>query len=261
MAEEEFDGGSFEMGRVFSRAFQAIGANIVLFLGLALILTGIPAFLAAWWQFGWMEPGDSAAMLAAFRSGDFWLPLAAVWGVSLVTSAVLQASLTRATAMHLAGEKPGFARCLAIGLTLILPMIALSLMIGIGVGIGFVLLVVPGVILWLYWSVAIPAFVQERIGIFDAFGRSAALTSGNRGSIFLVMLVMGIGLWVLSLCVNWLLGPVITGASTPLPASLVQAVVGAISSMVSVTVQTSVYVELRNVKDGVRPSELEAIFA
>ncbi|WP_438801690.1 hypothetical protein, partial [Enterobacter hormaechei] len=80
---------------------------------------------------------------------------------------------------------------------MILPMIAIGLIAGIGVGIGLLLLIVPGVILWLVWAVVTPAYVQEKVGILEAFGRSAELTKGARGGIFLTMLIVPLLLWVL----------------------------------------------------------------
>jgi hypothetical protein len=58
--------------------------------------------------------------------------------------------------------------------------------VGVGVGIGFVLLIVPGVILALMWSLTIPVAVLEDKGLRDATSRSAELTKGNRGRIFVI---------------------------------------------------------------------------
>jgi hypothetical protein len=64
--------------------------------------------------------------------------------------------------------------------------------LGIGIGIGFVLLIVPGVLLWLMWSLAIPVAVLEDTGLNDTASRSAALTKGNRGRIFLILLLFAV---------------------------------------------------------------------
>src|SRR5215469_344593 len=52
------------------------------------------------------------------------------------------------------------------------PLVAASILTGIGVGIGFILLVIPGLILIVIWSVVAPVIVLERPGVFQAFGRS-----------------------------------------------------------------------------------------
>jgi len=58
--------------------------------------------------------------------------------------------------------------------------------VGIGVGIGFVLLIVAGIILALMWALTIPVAVLEDKGLRDATSRSAELTKGNRGRIFMI---------------------------------------------------------------------------
>jgi len=58
--------------------------------------------------------------------------------------------------------------------------------IWMGVGIGFVLLIVPGIILWLMWSLAIPVTVLEDTGLADTARRSSELTKGSRWRILLI---------------------------------------------------------------------------
>ncbi|HWU96414.1 MAG TPA: hypothetical protein VN029_12510 [Sphingomonas sp.] len=260
MAESEFGEARFEIGAVISRAFETIGANIVLFCGLALVLAGLPQFVLGYWQASniGLRPslGDSSFV---FSSG-YWAAAIITWLVGIVTGAILQASLTRATVMHLSGETPQFGQCLTVGISLILPMIAIGLLAGLGIGIGFIFLIVPGIILWLVWSVVTPAYVQEKVGIFEAFGRSAELTSGSRWRIFLTMLIVVVLIWVLSIPVSFLNAAMISTGNLLL-VSLVGAAVTALYSMLMVAVQASIYVELRQLKEGIAPADLEAIFA
>ncbi len=68
----------------------------------------------------------------------------------------------------------------------ILGVVVLSLAVGIAVGIGFFFLLVPGILLMLRWSLAVPAKVLENRGVGDAMSRSSELTQGNRGRIFVI---------------------------------------------------------------------------
>jgi len=70
------------------------------------------------------------------------------------------------------------------------PLVAVSLLFGIGVGIGFVLLIVPGLILLVIWSVVAPVTVLERPGVFAAFNRSRELVRGNGWNVFGVIVVV-----------------------------------------------------------------------
>ena len=264
MADGEFEGGTFDNSRVVSRATGAIRANPVLYLVLSLVLAGAPAFVTGWWQFGvrsQVDPTNPYSAFAVYGTASFWQTFCMIWAVALIAGAVLQAALTRATATHLAGRKPSLVRCLETGLTMILPLIALSLIIGIGVGVGLVLLIVPGVILWLLWSVAIPACVQERIGVFAALRRSIELTSGNRGNIFLIIFATVIGLAIFGWIVRVTIGPMLGVATSQPMAALLESLLAMVNSVVILTIEASIYVELRNVKEGVQPAELASIFA
>ncbi|MBN8811303.1 MULTISPECIES: hypothetical protein [Sphingomonas] len=260
MAEADLGGARYEIGAVISRAFETIGSNFLLFCGLALVLAGTPQLVLGYWQAINFNLHGGAADAAIFYSGSYWGMAGLTWLVSIVTGAILQAALTRATVMHLSGETPQFGALLAVGISMILPMIAIGLIAGIGVGIGMLLLIVPGVILWLVWAVVTPAYVQEKVGILEAFSRSAALTSGARWRIFLTMLIVVVLLWVLSIPVSFLTAAMIATGNALLTA-FVGAAVGALGSMVMVAVQASIYVELRQLKEGIAPSDLEAIFA
>jgi hypothetical protein len=65
------------------------------------------------------------------------------------------------------------------------------IMIGywVGVGVGFVLLIIPGIILSLMWALTVPVAVLEDKGLRDSVERSAELTKGHRGRIFMVYLL------------------------------------------------------------------------
>ena len=78
-------------------------------------------------------------------------------------------------------------------------VIGMSILVGLGVGLGFVALIVPGIILAMMWSLAVPVKVLENKGATDAMTRSADLTKGDRGRIFVIWLLfvvlsIGVGL-------------------------------------------------------------------
>jgi hypothetical protein len=62
------------------------------------------------------------------------------------------------------------------------------IMIGVwvGIGVGLVLLVLPGIYLALMWALTIPVAVLEDKGLRDSVERSAELTKGHRGRVFVV---------------------------------------------------------------------------
>ncbi len=79
------------------------------------------------------------------------------------------------------------------------PLVAVSILFGIGVGIGFILLIIPGVILLVIWSVVAPVTVLERPGVFAAFRRSRALVRGNGWNVFGVIMIVFVIVFVISI--------------------------------------------------------------
>lgn len=79
------------------------------------------------------------------------------------------------------------------------PLVGVSILFGLGLGIGFVLLIIPGLILMVIWSVVAPVTVLERPGVFAAFGRSRELVRGNGWSVFGVIVIVFLAVAVISL--------------------------------------------------------------
>ena len=74
--------------------------------------------------------------------------------------------------------------------------------LGVGIGIGFVLLIVPGIILALMWALTIPVAVLEDKGLRDSVERSAELTKGHRGRVFLIYLLFVILFYIVSIALE-----------------------------------------------------------
>ncbi|MGH9494080.1 MAG: glycerophosphoryl diester phosphodiesterase membrane domain-containing protein [Candidatus Sulfotelmatobacter sp.] len=78
------------------------------------------------------------------------------------------------------------------------------IMIGYGIGIvvGLVLLIVPGIIFMLMWALTIPVAVLEDTGLRDSLSRSAELTKGSRGRVFVVYLLFFVLAWILAMVIQ-----------------------------------------------------------
>lgn len=70
------------------------------------------------------------------------------------------------------------------------PLVGVSILFGLGVLLGFVLLIIPGLILIVIWSVVAPVTVLERPGVWAAFGRSRQLVRGNGWNVFGVIVMV-----------------------------------------------------------------------
>jgi hypothetical protein len=77
--------------------------------------------------------------------------------------------------------RPQFARL--VGLALVLYLV---------VGVGLVLCIVPGVIVFTLWSLAIPALMTERLGVGQALSRSYRLVIGDAWRVFAILALVAI---------------------------------------------------------------------
>ena len=68
--------------------------------------------------------------------------------------------------------------------------IGLGIVTGLGIALGFVLLVVPGIVLLVRWSISIPCLLASDAGVFDSMRRSWDQTAGHFWPIFVSILVI-----------------------------------------------------------------------
>ena len=67
-------------------------------------------------------------------------------------------------------------------------LVWLSIMTGVGVALGLLLLIVPGVLLAIRWTLAAPIVMLEDLGPRAAMKRSRELVRGHRGAVLRVLL-------------------------------------------------------------------------
>ncbi len=88
----------------------------------------------------------------------------------------------------------------------ILRVVGISLALYFIVGFGLILLLVPGIYWGLKYSLATPITVLEGTGLSKTLGRSADLTKGHRGRIFVTYLLLLILNMVVSASIQFLFG-------------------------------------------------------
>ena len=254
------------VGRVFQRAFSAIRLNPVVILGLALIVGALPNLIMTYLfvQMGLVTSTEAVRIGAISPTRIIWVSLLSGL-IIMVIAALVQGSLTRAVVTANEGRRASFGESLGTGLEVILPLIGLSILFSIGIMFGFVLLIVPGVILMLMWSVAVPSLVVERQGVFKALGRSADLTKGARWKILGLFLVLAVIYWLLSIVLG-LVGVKMYGAANAAGGLTVgnllgSAVLGLVFNVLWGTIQPSLYLELRQAKEGSSAEALAEVFA
>lgn len=263
------DDRSVSIGRIFSRAFGTLGGNPVATFGIALLFGALPWILiiygvASVGVEGFAALGTTATIAAALFSV----------GLFVLLSMITQGALVRATVAHSEGRKASLAESAMAGLAVVIPLFLLGLLSALGLLLGLLLLVVPGIILYVIWSVAAPALVEERLGPIQALRRSHYLTRGSRWKIFALMVILLVIYWVYSTVVQmlsmmWLgteanmavAGGDMGGMSYFWAGFLaVNILAGTVTSAVWGVMLSSLYVELRDWKEGPRTEALADIF-
>jgi uncharacterized membrane protein len=101
-------------------------------------------------------------------------------------------------------------------------LIVISINVGVRVLLGTLFLIVPGILLALRYSLAIPVAVLEETGVSDSLSRSGTLTKGHRGRILLVyfllfvLIIIGTMLWpFLTMFVAGIFSPAVRADQPP----------------------------------------------
>jgi hypothetical protein len=253
---------AFNMGRVLERTFQVLGRNLVPFFVLS-FLTQVPLLALQLTVFrpdqlgvraG--QPPNPAMLLSTGTS------LIVTGFVGIALSFVLQAALAHGTYADLSGKRASLGDLMRTATREVLPLVGLAILSFLGMVFGMLLLVVPGVILALSWSVIVPVRVVEHTPFFQSFGRSTALTRGHRWSILGLYLVYALGGAVLGFAIAPLTGASLFGGMQGLnPAYFIaSAAVAVVLRVIQGTAVASIYYELRAIKEGVGPEQLAAVF-
>ena len=182
---------------------------------------------------------------------------------STSTAASLLAVIFSGAATHLVtrdlqGLPVALREAQQVGVKLFLPILGISILAAIGVGLGILLFVVPGIILALMWSVVVSVRVGEGPGVMASFGRSRALTKGNRWPIFLVFLVTIIP--IIAILAVAALFTAAVGAASPFAVGVISPLASAAAAVLYAVIAPTIYVRLRELREGGGPSQLAAVF-
>ncbi|HYG47426.1 MAG TPA: YciC family protein [Allosphingosinicella sp.] len=253
------------MGRIFSRAFGTLGSNPVATFGIAFLFGALPSLVLAYF----IQTVRAESLSVLGPAGMIAISIFSAV-VAVVLGMITQGALVRATTAYSEGRKASLGESAMAGLSVALPLFLLGLLSALGLALGFLLLLVPGIILYVMWSVAAPALVEERLGPVEALGRSNRLTDGVRWKVFGLTLVVVVAYWIFSgivamLTIAWYGGmtefaTMSAGGGMPLGYLLINGIAATLTSAVWGVIQTSLYVELRDWKDGPRTEALADIF-
>jgi hypothetical protein len=250
----------FEIGRVVARTGRVIADNAPVFIALTTLLC-LPAFIYTQFSIIAGLAGYRIATPSGFEArGAIYVQTAIAYAISFISAYLLEAAITKGTITSLNGGKVSFGECLSTAIANILPLMAIGLISVVAILLGMVVLIVPGIILWLMLCVAVQVRVVEHKGIMDSLNRSAQLTKGCKGQVFGILAIYVAVIIAIELIIRLAMIPRAGEAYTLLylvVTLLIQIVLGLLNAVGT----TSIYYELRLVKEGVGPEQLAAVFA
>jgi len=249
----------FEIERVVKRTFSGIKNNLAVFALLSLIAI-LPSI-----AFNSLEPPENAA----FFDWNMITFSAAAWLLYVISAFVLQAAVVHGIVADLNGQRASFADCLSTGLSHFVPLVLIALLYFLLVFVGLLFFVVPGIILAVMLSIAVPVRVLEHTRILGSFDRSADLTKGHRWAIFGLF----VAYFIVQLSISAIVFAIIGQGFRPIPeidlaaagvntwpVILASALAESISAILSAAGTASIYYELRQIKEGVGPESLASVF-
>ncbi len=213
-------------GELLDRTFSLYRSHFALFVGIfALPYLAVLAYQFLGLIFQSPSPQLSNILIAALWGVGSWF-------LTLIVSAASQAATVIAVSdVHLdrpASVMDSFSRVKGQ----VFGVMGLYLLVGIVATAACLALIVPGVLLFIMWSLAVPTKVLESKGVLDSMSRSMELTKGSRGRIF----VIGLLVVVLTLGVTWLLQwPILIAAGVSVRSGMQRMAVGWQAAMLVAT--------------------------
>ena len=249
-----FSQSNFRVGHVFSRAWSVFSSNFLSFI----LVTGIaslPALLMP-------HPTPRTVPLDPFAN----IGTTIFFGLLMIVLGTLSQAIVLYGAFQVMRGRPvDLGESARIGLRRFLPIVGLALLVPIFCFLASLLFIIPGIILYVMWFVAMPVCVVEQLGPFGSLGRSRQLTKGHRWKIVGLQLVIIIP----ALIIGGLVGAIIVGTGGFLAmASALSSTLGQVVNLVWSAIWTAFYAivivvtyhDLRVAKEGVDTEQIAAVF-
>lgn len=236
----------FDLGRVIERTFGAIGAHALPLLLMSLVFVGLPQAALAWGQAQWLETGSDVVTAGV----GVWLTSLVV---GVVCNVIMQGVVTHTVIADLQNRKAPLGESLGVAMKSFWVLLGVGIVAGLAMMLGLILLVVPGILIFLVWLLAGPVVVAEGAGVGRALQRSRDLTRNHRWWLLLLTVVYFVISWILGIIIS-IAAMTATGFQAGVGLSVVTLVIApasqAISTLLWASIIAATYVELRTVKEG-----------
>ena len=137
----------------------------------------------------------------------FFLLIGVIFVVNIVFSAIAEGSAIKLASEQITKGQASLGASIGFAVSKLLSIWALSLIVGIIVILGFIALIVPGIILAIMFSLALPVLLIENKGVTESMRRSRRLVSHRWAKTFGTFLVLGIIIIIASLIFSAITAP------------------------------------------------------
>ena len=256
---DRFTPGEFRLGRVFSRAWSVFSRNFFAFV-LVTAIASLPRLLMP-------QPDPGAPPEAALQNLGF---TAIALLLLVVLGTLAQAVVLYGAFQVMRGRPVNLAESAGIGLRRFFPIVGLAISMSLALFLATMLLIVPGVILYLMWFVATPVCVVEQLGPFGSMGRSRELTRGHRWKLLGMLLLLLIPALIIGAIIGAVVFALMAGAGagpTAVPLAMTS-IAGQIATLIWSAIWSAffailvvvTYHDLRVAKDGIDTDQIAAVF-
>ena len=252
----------FEFSRVVGGAVGAVGQDWATYMALAAIFVVAPTI-----ALHLIIPVPVGASALSADQGDAIRLAYARSVLEGLLSYPFVGGVTAGVLAYMDRRRLSFQGCFTAGVGLWLPLIALNFIIGLIQIFALLALVIPALVLAVFWIVATPVRVAERLDVRKTLARSQALTKGRRGWVIVAILSVGatlLALWLVSASLYGGIsgGIAATGATVPPAAQATYAgVLQACIQLVIAAGLASLYHELRVTRDGLASAVIADTFS
>jgi hypothetical protein len=217
LTEQPPQGISHELsfGEIFSRTFEVyrryFSKYFVLFAIVGVIIQVVTTLaMQAFPRPAPLGPNPTPQELSSYLSalfGSLFLLLAVIFLVNVIFSTIAQGGAIKMASEEITKGQVNTGASVRFAASKLLSIWALSIIVGIIVFLGIIALIVPGIILAIMYSLALPVLLIENKGVTESMGRSRQLVSHRWGKTLGTFIVLIIIVAVASLIISTITAP------------------------------------------------------
>ena len=202
------------LGEAISKTFQVFRQDFAKYFVLYAVVGIIVQVATKLAQQAFVVPmlpmNPTPQQVSSFFSGLFgalFLLFGVIFVVNIIFSTIAQASAITLASEQIAKGQASLGASIRFAASKLLSIWAVSIIVGIIVFLGILALIVPGIILAIMYSLALPVLLIEKKGVFESMSRSRQLVSHRWAKTFGTFLVLGIIVIIASLIFGAITSP------------------------------------------------------